>query len=145
MERVTFDGEKFATLIIRAMGDRNASTFSKVSNLSKNQIGLWIRQKTYFTPKKETLRKIATNAQNGVTYEELLDACGYLPSPKNSWKNPCFNLFEIKYIVRDYLPNASSKQVDCITDQVVRHMELTLFSEIRKEVAEIKNRKDLIV
>lgn len=77
-----FDREKFSDLLIKAKGNRNTSSFAKDSGVSKNQISLWLRQKSDFTPKEESLKKIAITAQNGVTYEELLDACGYLPSPE---------------------------------------------------------------
>jgi hypothetical protein len=64
-------------------------------------------------------------------------------------KKPYFNISEIKYIVYSYLPGASKKQVEIISKNVVNHMEIVLFSEIRQAVvSEIKNmaeRKDLIV
>lgn len=70
-----FDSEKFANLLTMAIGDRNISSFARDTGVSKNQVSLWLRQKS--KPTQKSLKKIALTAQNGVTYDKLLDAYSY--------------------------------------------------------------------
>lgn len=74
MENVNL--EKLSHLIKRAQGDRSQNTYALHCDLSS----------AFFTkvlngerrPSPDALRKMADRAQNGVTYQELMEACGYL-------------------------------------------------------------------
>lgn len=96
-----FDRDKFAELLIMAIGDRTASAFAAEANISRNQVSLWLRKKTNFKPKMSTLKNLANFAQNNVSYVEFLDACGYIAdSTEQSHINDLLSTADLKKNLR---------------------------------------------
>jgi len=69
------DTERFKKLLRTAIGGRSQAEFAKRAGITNIQISRLLNQD--IRPKLDTLEKIAKNAVNGVTYKDLLDACGY--------------------------------------------------------------------
>jgi HTH-type transcriptional regulator, competence development regulator len=65
-------------LIKQAQGDRSLNEFAKQCGIDSGNLSKIINKKNKHAPKPETLNKIATHAQNDVTYEQLLDAAGHI-------------------------------------------------------------------
>lgn len=72
-----FDKFKFSILIKRAVGSAKQKDFAEKIQLSPEHLSRIINAKFNTPPAIETIKKIATNAMNGVTYFELLEAAGY--------------------------------------------------------------------
>ena len=70
--------EKSIALIRKAIGNRTQKEFAQTSGLSQYNITRILTNK-YNTsvPRRSTLRMIANASEGRVTYEELLEACGY--------------------------------------------------------------------
>lgn len=73
-----FDKEKFAELLEVAKGDRSLNQFALHVDVSSAHISRLIRQKLLTPPNPDTIKKIASKANNGITYEMLMSAAGHL-------------------------------------------------------------------
>jgi len=74
----TFDQTTFSKLLMEAIGSRRKKDFASLIGISAEHLSR-ISNKKYSTPPSiDTLKKIATYAENNVTYQELLEACGYI-------------------------------------------------------------------
>lgn len=72
-----FDKQRLAALIEKAQGDRTRERFSQDAGISLTQVSKFVKGETDGPPRPITLRKMADVAQNGVSYDELMEACGY--------------------------------------------------------------------
>lgn len=73
-----FDKEKFKFLLEKAVGDRNATEFSKQSGVNRTYISKFLNKKVDNPPSPEILKRLADAAHNNITYAELMEASGYI-------------------------------------------------------------------
>ncbi len=87
MENI-WDKQRFARLLERATGqpDRSINQYAKYSGVSATYICDFINCKRERPPGVEVIKKLASKAHHGVTYEELMAAAGHLPQPENIYK-----------------------------------------------------------
>lgn len=74
-----FDIDKFTELLISAQGGRSQTKFANDCNLSVAYMCKILNKKFDKAPTPATIEKIAANAANDVTLEDLLNAAGYDP------------------------------------------------------------------
>ena len=74
-----YDPARFAVVLRKAIGDRTVKQFAKEADMSRFQVSRRLSCRLQTPPRKKTLSRIASVAQGGVTYEQLLLACGYKP------------------------------------------------------------------
>lgn len=82
-----FDKYALSRLLRLAVGSRTQQEFSKQIGLSAAHLSRLVRGRLDSPPTVYTLKKIASHAENGVSYQALLDACGY-SLPENGRENP---------------------------------------------------------
>lgn len=77
---------KFRKLLKTAMDgyDGTQADFAKEANIAPETLNRMLNQETISKPSKNTLRKLAGIARNGVTYEMLLEACEYAPEKRDN-------------------------------------------------------------
>ncbi len=64
----------FRELLHGAICNRTQAQFANETGISAEHISRMLNAKTIHRPNKQTLMKIAANAKNGITYQDLLDA-----------------------------------------------------------------------
>jgi hypothetical protein len=74
-----FDKEKFALLLIKARGERSINQYALHSGVTSAHISRLSRALLDSPPTPQTIGKLAKSAYNGVTYEDFMDAAGYIP------------------------------------------------------------------
>lgn len=74
-----FNKLKFADLLLKAIGDRTASAYAEITGVNRTYISKLLNEKLDNPPGPDILNKLASAAHGGVTYEELMNAAGYLP------------------------------------------------------------------
>lgn len=75
-----FNKIQLAELLKKAKGRRSINEFGRQAGISGSYLSLLIRQMKENPPEASTLKKIADIAHNDVSYAELLDAVGLLPT-----------------------------------------------------------------
>lgn len=75
-----FDAELLSNLIKQAQGDNSLNNFARNCRISSSTLSRIINNKNSCPPAPSTLQKIATVAHNGITYDELMAAAGYINS-----------------------------------------------------------------
>lgn len=70
------NAERLSELLIKAQGSRSQNQFAAQCGISSSAITRIINGD--YAPSPNTLRKIANVSHNGVTYEDLLEACSYI-------------------------------------------------------------------
>lgn len=73
-----FNSELLIQLIRNAQGNRSLNQFAQACEIDSGNLSRILNNKNKQAPKPETLRKIANNALNGVTYEDLMSAAGHI-------------------------------------------------------------------
>lgn len=76
--KTTFDRETFSELLKKAIGSRMQKDFASTIGISPAHLSRILNHRFNTPPSIETLKKIATHAENGVSYQDLLTACGYI-------------------------------------------------------------------
>lgn len=71
-----YNKEKFTELLDLAIGSRTKKDFAKISGIPATHLSRMVSASCDSVPSTDTLLKIAAHAENNVTYDELLDACG---------------------------------------------------------------------
>lgn len=84
------DKDKLKSLLTEAQGNRTQNEFALHCGISSSSITR-IKNGEY-TPKPKQLEKIAERAHNGVTYNDLMFAAGYLPNDENTHPPTLTNL-----------------------------------------------------
>lgn len=79
-----FNYDLLITLIKIAKGDRGLNKFCRDAGLEQSNISRLLNRKNTKPPKPEILLAIANNSDLKVSYNELLLACGYLETKKDS-------------------------------------------------------------
>ncbi|MEW9082385.1 helix-turn-helix domain-containing protein, partial [Caldanaerobacter subterraneus] len=75
-----FDKKKFAELLALAKGNRSINQYALQCGVSSAHISRLLRGLIDTPPNPETIKKFASKAHNGVTYEELMEAAGHIDS-----------------------------------------------------------------
>ena len=75
-----FDRKRFAVVLDRAIGrpGRSINQFGRECDISGSYVSRFINELVKTPPSPGVLQKFAEHAANGVTYEELMIAAGYL-------------------------------------------------------------------
>lgn len=81
-----FDKKKFAELLALAKGNRSINQYALQCGVSSAHISRLLRGLVDTPPNPETIKKFASKAQNGVTYEELMEAAGHINSSSQAIK-----------------------------------------------------------
>ncbi|QHQ63463.1 hypothetical protein Ana3638_24020 [Anaerocolumna sedimenticola] len=76
-----FNKKEFANLINKAKGSRTMTKFAEDAGLSVAHISRMINMKLEVPPTPDTIRKLVDREMNGVTYEDLMIASGYISAP----------------------------------------------------------------
>ncbi|MCX7903242.1 MAG: helix-turn-helix domain-containing protein [Caloramator sp.] len=79
-----FDRDKFSYLLIKARGERNNAEFSRESGVSRAYISGYINKNIDKPPTPEIIRRLAEAAYNDVTYEDLMEAAGYIEKSEST-------------------------------------------------------------
>lgn len=74
----TFDQSTFSVLLKKAIGSRKQKDFASTIGISSAHLSRILNHRYDTPPSVDTLKKIAANAENNVTYHELLEVCGYI-------------------------------------------------------------------
>lgn len=75
-----FDAELLSNLIKQAQGDISLNNFARQCKISSSTLSRIINAKNSCPPTPSTLQKIAAVSHNGITYDELMAAAGYINS-----------------------------------------------------------------
>lgn len=73
-----FNAELLGSLIKNAQGELSLNNFAGQCGVSPSTLSRIINNKNSCPPAPSTLQKIALAAHNNVTYDELMDAAGYI-------------------------------------------------------------------
>lgn len=73
-----FNAELLGSLIKNAQGELSLNNFAGQCGVSPSTLSRIINNKNSCPPAPSTLQKIASVAHNNVTYDELMDAAGYI-------------------------------------------------------------------
>lgn len=79
-----FDKEKFKELVILARGDRTNQQYSDDSGVSRAYISGYINKKIDNAPTPEVIKRLASCALNGITYEDFMKAAGHIKDTLNN-------------------------------------------------------------
>lgn len=75
-----FDKHKFSELLFKAKGERSINHYALHCGVSAAHISRLLRELIDTPPNPETIRKFADKAHNSVSYEQLMEAAGYIES-----------------------------------------------------------------
>jgi len=78
-----FNAELLSDLIKQAQGDISLNNFARQCKISSSTLSRIINMMNSCAPSPSTLQKIAAWAYNGVTYDELMKAAGYITLNEN--------------------------------------------------------------
>ncbi len=75
---MNFDKKDFAFLLSKARGSRSRNKYAEECGISSAHISRLLREKIDTPPSPETIQKFSSVAHNGITYEDLMIAAGYI-------------------------------------------------------------------
>jgi transcriptional regulator with XRE-family HTH domain len=101
IEEAMFDQKKFRDLLLRARGDRTNEEYAKQSGVSRPYISAYLNLKRETPPSPEVIKQLASVAQNSVTYEELMEAAGYIVRDHTQPWRPVITSKDEKDIAKD--------------------------------------------
>jgi hypothetical protein len=73
-----FDKEKFARMLMLAVGDRSLNEYGRMTGISAAHISRLTRGKLDAPPNPQTIKQLTQFAQNGVTYEDMMIVAGHI-------------------------------------------------------------------
>ena len=82
-----FNAELLSNLIKQAQGDISLNNFARQCKISSSTLSRIINNKNSCPPAPSTLQKIASAAHNGVTYDDLMAAAGYINAGETPNRN----------------------------------------------------------
>lgn len=99
-----FNKERFSSVLSEIYNQyHNQTKFAKKANIDRTYISKYINQKLEVPPSAPILRRLANASKGIITYQELMQMCGYLDENEiiksNSRVNiedNCKNILEIK-------------------------------------------------
>lgn len=112
-----FDKNRFSE-ILKNINDTYSSqrNFAKESGINRTYISQYINLKLAFPPKPDMLKKIATSSKGLISYEELMNICGYVDYSTNS--NIKENLYqEFEKVIN--LHNFYAEELDIIKNYLL--------------------------
>lgn len=74
-----FDKKRFKELLQKAIGDRNNSEYEKISGVNRTYISKYLNERLDNPPTPDVIKRMASAAQNNVTYEDFMKAAGHIP------------------------------------------------------------------
>lgn len=86
-----FDKKTFKKLLLKSMGELNATEYSKQSGVNRTYISKLLNEKMDNPPSPEILRGLASVAKNDVTYNDFMKAAGYIEEYSNITKETLKN------------------------------------------------------
>ena len=78
-----FNYSLLIALIKKAQGNRSLNQFARECGIDAGNLSRILNNKKVFSPKPDTLKKIAAMSYNNVTYEELMIAAGFMDGSEN--------------------------------------------------------------
>jgi transcriptional regulator with XRE-family HTH domain len=123
-----FNKKEFSYLLRKAIGNnRSPSAFAKEIGMSKNNISLLLRGNIIKAPRITTIQKIASQADNGVTYEQLMVAAGLMTNAQETEYYSTVladesQKYELKKL-NEILPHKSTTKYDDLLQSVTVCME----------------------
>lgn len=79
-----FDRDQFARVLASAKGDRSINQYGNLCDVDPGYLSRLLRGLLENPPSPTVLGKLAAHAQNGVSYEQLMQAAGILPAYEES-------------------------------------------------------------
>ena len=79
-----FNKNKFAQLVIKAKGKRSINEYGNQSGISPAHISRLSRSLLKSPPNPQTIKKLADYVHNEVSYDDLMEAAGYLQIKETS-------------------------------------------------------------
>ncbi|WP_313558822.1 helix-turn-helix domain-containing protein [Ruminiclostridium cellobioparum] len=73
-----FQKDKFGELLNAAKGNRKINEFANIVGVTRVYISQYINGKLNTAPSPELIKRIAENARNNITYNDLMIAAGYI-------------------------------------------------------------------
>jgi transcriptional regulator with XRE-family HTH domain len=73
-----FNKEKFKELLLKAMGEKTQEEFAELCGVNRTYVSKYLNMRLDNPPSPNILKRIAQNASNDVTYEQLMDAAGHI-------------------------------------------------------------------
>lgn len=75
--KINYNQSAFSQLLRSAIGNRKKKDFASIIGISPEYLSRLLNGKAPNTPSIELLKNIARNAQNSISYSQLLQVCGY--------------------------------------------------------------------
>jgi transcriptional regulator with XRE-family HTH domain len=111
-----FDKDKFVELLILAKGnERSLNQFSNACEISPAHISRYMRKILSNPPGPDLLKRIAKVSEGRVTYEELMDAVGYLP---DSIDQPISTKMEKLYKVIARAEDLNEENIEMVSEML---------------------------
>ncbi len=73
-----FDKKKFAELLYKAVGQQGINPYGRLVHVSGSYISRYLRCLVKNPPSPEIIAKLTKFSQNGITYDQLMEAAGYI-------------------------------------------------------------------
>ena len=122
-----FNKARFAYLLNKAKGNRSINKYATETNVSVSHISRLLRELLDSPPNPETISKLASKANNGVTYKDLMIAAGYINE----------EIVEVEYSPQD--KQMAMKQIEENFFQII---STTLYNEsFQWSIHNIKNER----
>lgn len=113
-----FNKNKFAQILKNISETyNNQRDFSKKSEINRTYLSQYMNMKLNKPPKPEILEKLANSSHGTITYEELMNVCGYLSSNSNKELLSLYNeLNDLEKKYSDRKDNLSIKEIQISSD-----------------------------
>lgn len=101
-----FDKSKFAQIIKNIKETYNTQEeFAKKSGIGRTYLSQYMNMKLEEPPKPKTLQKLANSSNGLITYDELMQVCGYAQNTEISYVNAVLEFIdnESKVVIIDIL------------------------------------------
>jgi transcriptional regulator with XRE-family HTH domain len=82
-----FDKLRFKKILEDALGDRKTTEYAEESGVNRTYLSKYLNLRLDSPPGPEIIKRLAEKAHNNVTYEDLMNAAGFL-SDKSQAGNP---------------------------------------------------------
>ena len=120
----SFDKERFSNLLKQAVGSRTQVAFSLQCGISNSYLSKYINKLMETPPIPNTLKKIADNAENNVTIDDLISAARYDSDEYYSYVNN--KVLSSPY----YVTNQQRKHLGVNRELIVKKLKGLLLSSL---------------
>lgn len=111
-----FNKKRFSRYLEEARGKRSMRKFALESDVSPAHLSRLSRELLDTPPAPDTLKKLASAAENGVTLESLMDACGYYDEPEQPIENKQDKVVQIIFRAKSKWSVRMGQDVDYILE-----------------------------